>query len=195
MISWLITDLRFIYLIIPIVIIWFITFTNAHDDEYDSNMWLFVVTTILGCASIFTLSFGVMTVNHVSESNEPWRQVYGNELDAPVLLSTPDKQLIVGKQLSDDDRIVLYDMVRTGNAATVTIGEGDNLSKRTIRVTQIEGDLKKDSVITKIEYRKATTFHYHVLGLDGNSQPADNDGDIRITIGRPNNTTNNLFGD
>ena len=31
--------------------------------------------------------------------------------------------------------------------------------------------------------------------LDGNSQPADNDGDIRITLGSPSNSTNALFGD
>lgn len=50
-------------------------------------------------------------------------------------------------------------------------------------------------VITNIDYRRSTTFHYHALGFDGNSQPSDYDGDIRITISRSNNATNSLFGD
>ena len=97
--------------------------------------------------------------------------------------------------MSDGDRGVLYTMSTTGNDTTITIGDDGDSSTRKVRVTQIEGDLKKDAIITKIEYRKATTFHYRVFGLDGDSQPADNDGDIRITLGSPSNSTNALFGD
>ena len=86
-------------------------------------------------------------------------------------------------------------MSTTGNDTTITIGDDSDSSTRKVRVTQIEGDLKKDAIITKIEYRKATTFHYRVFRFDGNSQPADNDGYIRITLGSPSNSTNALFGD
>lgn len=196
MISWLITDLKFSYLIIPIIIIWFITFVNAEENERgERGIWLFVATTILGGLSSLIIILEAVSANHVSESTEPWRQIYGNELNAPVSLSISRKYLKVGNRLSDGDRDVLYTMSRTGNDTTITIGDDSDSSTRKVRVTQIEGDLKKDAIITKIEYRKATTFHYRVFGLDGNSQPADNDGDIRITLGSPSNSTNALFGD
>ena len=193
MISWLITDLKFSYLIIPIIIIWFITFVNAEENE--RGMGLFMAATILSCLGLFVLIFGFVSARRVSESTEPWRQIYGNKLNAPVSLSTSSKYLKAGDQLSDDDRDMLHIMSAKGDDATITIGDNSDSSIRKVRVVQIEGDLKKDTTITKIEYRKATTFHYRVFRLHGNSQSADNDGDIRITLGRSNNTTNSLFGD
>ena len=160
MISWLITDLKFSYLIIPIIIIWFITFVNAEENERgERGIWLFVATTILGGLSSLIIILGAVSAHHVSESTEPWRQIYGNELNAPVSLSISRKYLKAGNKLSDDDRDVLYTMSTTGNDTTITIGDDSDSSTRKVRVTQIEGDLKKDAIITKIEYRKATTFH------------------------------------
>ena len=105
MISWLITDLKFSYLIIPIIIIWFITFVNAEENERgERGIWLFVATTILGGLSSLIIILGVVSANHVSESTEPWRQIYGNELNAPVSLSIARKYLKAGNRLSDGDR-------------------------------------------------------------------------------------------
>lgn len=193
MISWLITDLKFVYFAIPIVIIWFITFINAEIN--DRGIGLFITATLIGCLGSFIIILGTISASHVSESTEPWRQIYSNELNAPVSLSTSKKYLKAGDKLSNDDRNVLYIMSTKGDEVTITIGDNSDSSTRKVSIAQIEGDLKKDATITKIEYRKATTFHYHLFGLHGNSQPADNDGDIRITLRSPSNSTNSLFGD
>lgn len=202
MISWLITDLKFSYLIIPIIIIWFITFVNAEENERgERGIWLFVATTILGGLSSLIIILGAVSANHVSEStesNEPWRQIYNNELDAPISMSYYGKNTFsTNSPLTDDNISDLRDIYYDGGEATIFIGTSDDASSRTVRVVEIEGDLNNASTITKIEYRKATTVHKKTAWLTGESKPANYQGDVRITLSNKKDSakTNSLFGD
>ncbi len=201
MISWFITHLRFGWLIIPVIVIWILLLIVINRDHDDNYPWLFSIITIINFIIIIILVGGMATARLISESDQPWNKVYTNDLNASVKLSTPDRffyeglSLVIGEQLTDDDVSILSEMYHKNNQITITIGEGNDAASRKVRITSIEGDLTENMTITKIEYRKSTTFHYHALGFDGNSQPSNDDGDIRIVIGRPNNAINNLFGD
>lgn len=197
MISWFITDLRFMWLIIPIVIIWLISFaaTDATPAPGDDYPWPFIITTLTSVIVIFTLIFGAANSHHVSDSTEPWNKVYTNDLPASVELSTTEQSLTTGEQMSYQNARTLNDIYHHNKLVTIKIGNGANSSSRKVRITSVEGDVNENMAITKIEYRKATAFHYRVFGLDGNPQSSDYDGDIRITLGRPENEINSLFGD
>jgi hypothetical protein len=139
-----------------------------------------------------------MTFGYVSESNEPWRQIYNNELDAPISMSYYGKNTFsTNSPLTDDNISDLRDIYYDGSEATIFIGTSDDASSRTVRVVEIEGDLNNASTITKIEYRKATTVHKKTAWLTGESKPADYQGDVRITLSNKKDSakTNSLFGD
>ena len=195
MISWFITDLRLGWLIILVIAIWLASSIIDDTNSDNEHPWTFIIVTVMSVLSIVVLAFGIAKSRIISESTQPWNQVYKNDLNALVRLSNSEQSLTIGKQLTDKDARILSEMHYSNNIVTITIGENDNTSSRKVRITSIEGDLTENMVITNIEYRRSTTFHYHALGFDGNSQPSDYDGDIRITIGRSNNATNSLFGD
>lgn len=197
MISWFITNLRFMWLIIPIVIIWLISFAvtdtpTRSDDDYPLP---FIIITLASVVAVFVSILGAVNAHYVSDSTEPWNKVYTNELHASVELSTTEQSLTAGKQLTYQNVNALNDMYYHDELVTIEIGDGNNSSSRKVRITSVEGDVNENMTITKIEYRKATTFHYQVFGLDGNPQTSDYDGDIRIVLSRPDNEINSLFGD
>ncbi len=138
------------------------------------------------------------TFGFVSESAEPWRQIYNNEFDAPVSMTYRGSNAFsTDRPLTDSDRSNLRNIQYNGDNVTIVIGTSDDASSRTVRVSEIEGELNKASTIAKIEYRKATTIHRKTAWLTGESEPADYQGDIRITLGNKNEKTKTdfLFGD
>lgn len=157
-----------------------------------------LLATIVFIFGLVILTHNIITFRFVSESTEPWRQIYNNELDAPVLMTYHGQRAFsTNSPLTDDNLSNLRNIYYNGSDATILIGAFDDASSRTVRVVEIEGDLDKASTITKIEYRKATTVHRKTDWLTGESEPANYQGDVRITLGNTNDNTktNSLFGD
>ena len=154
-----------------------------------------IVSIVIAACGIIAIMYNIITYEIVSDSTEPWHQIYGNELDAPVSLDSHGRTISTNSTLTDNNVRNLHEVYFDDEIITVTIGDTNNTSSRKVRISEIEGDLGSSPVIAKIEYRKATTMHKRTAWLNGESQSADYQGDIRITLGKSNNKTDYLFGD
>lgn len=163
-------------------------------DKYHNRVPPIVSIVIATCGMI-AIMYNVITYEIVSDSTEPWNQIYGNELNAPVSLDSHGRTISTNSTLTDNNVRNLHEIYFDDEIITVVIGDSNNSSSRKVRISEIEGDLSSASVIAKIEYRKATTMHKRTAWLEGESQPADYQGDIRITLRKSNNKTDYLFGD
>lgn len=157
-----------------------------------------LLAAIVFIFGLVILVYNIMTFGFVSESTEPWRQIYNNELDAPISMSYHGRSVLTtNSPLTDGNLSDLRNIYYDNDNATIFIGTSDDASSRTVRVVEIEGDLNNASTITKIEYRKATTVHRKTAWLTGESEPANYQGDVRITLSNKKDSakTNSLFGD
>lgn len=192
MISWLITPFG---LLLSLAILALIC-ARVYDlkNKYNNGVPPIVSVVIATCGMI-AIMYNIITYEIVSDSTEPWHQIYENELNASVSLNSYGSTMSTDNALTDDDIRNLREIYFGDDITTVTIGNSENSSSRTVRISEIEGDLTKSSAITKIEYRKSTTMHKRTAWLEGEPQPANYQGDIRITLGKSNNKTDYLFGD
>lgn len=200
MISWFMTPggvLLFLLILLYTCAVIASRSSARHIDDPNSTPFL-ATAFIVGLSGLIILVYNIMTFGYVSESTEPWRQIYNNELDAPISMSYYGKNTFsTNSPLTDDNLSDLRDIYYDSSKATIFIGTSDDVSSRTVRVVEIEGDLNNASTITKIEYRKATTVHKKTAWLTGESKPADYQGDVRITLSNKKDSakTNSLFGD
>ena len=194
MISWMMTQFGVLFFLLILVSICALI-ENCISVKVPPPSLLATIAFIFGLSIIV---HNIMTFRFVSESTEPWRQIYNNELDAPVSMTYHGQHAFsTNSPLTDDNLSNLRNIYYNGSDATILIGSFDDSSSRTIRIAEIEGDLGKASTITKIEYRKATTVHRKTAWLTGEPEPANYQGDVRITLGNKNDNakTNSLFGD
>ena len=200
MISWFMTPggvLLFLLILLYTCVIIASRSSARHIDDPNSTPVL-APAFIVGLSGLIIPAYNIMTFGYVSESTEPWRQIYNNELDAPMSMSYYGKNTFsTTSPLTDGNLSDLRNIYYDSDNATIFIGTSDDASSRAVRVVEIEGDLNNASTIEKIEYRKATTIHRKTAWLTGESEPANYQGDVRITLSNKKDSakTNSLFGD
>ena len=192
MIEWLITDMRFGFIIVILLVVFVVGFLiNA---SYPSNP---IMALIFGVAFVFTFITLITTailVESIPESESPWTQIYTNDANASVVIDYGENHKVTaGGVLGIYGKADLN--YGTGTFATVIVKNGDDESRRKIMVTKIDGDIDETSAITKIEYRPTPTFHYRLFGMNGHPQTSRFDGEIRITVSRKVNSADTIFGD
>lgn len=192
MISWLITPFGLLLSILTLALI--CARVHGLRNKYDNGV-PFLASIVIAVCGLLVIMHNIITYQIVSDSTEPWHQIYGNELNAPVSLDVHGSTVNTSNTLTDNNIRNLHEIYFGDDITTITIGDSNNSSSRKIRISEIEGDLTTSSVITKIEYRKATIMHKRTAWISGESQPSDYQGDIRITLGKSNNKTDYLFGD
>jgi hypothetical protein len=192
MISWLITPFGLLLSILTLALI--CARVHGLRNKYDNGA-PFLASIVIAVCGLLVIMHNIITYQIVSDSTEPWHQIYGNELNAPVSLDVHGSTVNTSNTLTDNNIRNLHEIYFGDDITTITIGDSNNSSSRKIHISEIEGDLTTSSVITKIEYRKATTMHKRTAWISGESQPSDYQGDIRITLGKSNNKTDYLFGD
>ena len=192
MISWLMTPFGLLLSLAILALICACVYDLR--NKYNNRVPPIVSVVIAACGMI-AIMYNIITYKIVSDSTEPWHQIYGNELNASVSLNFYGRTISTNNALTSNDIQKLHEIYFDNDMATVTVGDSDNSSSRKVHISEIKGDLTTSSVIAKIEYRKATTMHKRTAWLEGESQPADYQGDIRITLEKSNNKTDYLFGD
>ena len=192
MINWLVTDMRFAFILIILLLIFFvISFVSSHDPSKP------LTTLISGIAFIITFIVMIVTATLtkiVPESSHSWTQIYTNSANASVMIDYGDNHKITaGDILGTHGKDYLHN--KSDESATVIVKNGEDESQRKVIVNRIDSYVSENSAITKIEYRPTPTFHYQLFGINGHSQTSNFDGEIRITIEPKTNSANTIFGD
>lgn len=192
MINWLVTDMRFAFILtISMLIFLLISFVSSHNQSKP------LTTLISGVAFIFTFIVIIVTATLtkiVPEASHSWTQIYTNSANASVMIDYGDNHKITaGDILGTHGKDYLHN--KSDESATVIVKNGEDESQRKVIVNRIDSYVSENSAITKIEYRPTPTFHYQLFGINGHSQTSNFDGEIRITIEPKTNSANTIFGD
>lgn len=129
------------------------------------------------------------------ESENTWKTIYTNEIDANVEISfqtsiledvffnRDDRHYVetISPESEIDYKAYVLNKSRYG---TLKINKDSAAETREIYFdnNNLKSKLTKQSKITKIEYRNITGMHRSLFGFDGNSRQSVLDGEVRITV-------------
>ena len=197
--EWLLTGshpMHFVYAIFVLICInMFIEYLRGHDDVSEMHLLLCVASIIL--IILMMAIDGFKTPMY--ETEQPWKTIYANNIDADVSLSLKNCKscwpgsVDLGKGIGDTYQL------RKSKYGTLKLTKGDSFEAREISFNSknINGTLNEQSKITKIEYRPITRMHYTLFGFKGYDEQPDVDGEIRITVSEDDHKAElkQLFGD
>lgn len=130
----------------------------------------------------------LLYISKTSVSDENWKQIYTNDNDTKVIITNSSQygllvnnDLIAGDKLSAD-----YKLFTVPSEADIKIKKDDASYSKKVRIKKdnivINGDLNKDSRITKIEYKNIQGHQRSLFGQKGPIEKDEVDGELRITI-------------
>ena len=120
--------------------------------------------------------------------NSDWKVIYTNDIDVRIELHFEvdnllglKKQITAGEQLTNAHRIL-----QTTRNGTLTATKGNSEETKKIHLDKSNiittGPLNNTSKITKVEYRPIIGQRNTAFGHYGETEKADVDGEIRITV-------------
>ena len=194
MIEWLLSDngtltlqLTIIIIIVIILLGSFIYHVRSFHDSYALIIGFIVSVVIIGMYSIFGYNTKVSFI-----SNENWKQIYTNNLDAKVIITDNHKNTLINKDIVAGEKLdynykLFTDKkgIHTHFAKTKIEKDNTSYSKQVIIKKEniiINGELNEESIITKVEYRNIEGHQKSLFGHDGPIEKDKIEGELRITI-------------
>lgn len=194
MIEWLLSDngtltlqLTIMISIVIILLGSFIYHIHSFHDSYALIIGFIVSFTIIGMYYIFEHNTKFSFI-----SNENWKQIYTNNLDAKVTITDNHKNILVNKDIVAGEKLdynyKLFNNKTKSNTsfAEIKIKKDDTSYSKQIIIKKenitINGELNKESIITKIEYRNIEGHQKSLFGHNGPIEKDNIEGELRITI-------------
>ena len=165
------------------------SYTNSEFEiKFSIRIYVYLLLSL-----IFLITSCFISTNYESEND--WKTIYTNEIDANVEISfqtsiledvffnCDDRHYIetISPESEIDYKAYVLNKSRYG---TLKINKDNAAETREIYFdnNNLKGKLTKQSKITKIEYRNITGMHRSLFGFDGNSRQSVLDGEVRITV-------------
>lgn len=197
--EWLLTGshpMHFVYAIFVLICInMFIEYLRGHDDVSEMQLLLFVASLIL--IVLMMAIDGFKTPMY--ETEQPWKTIYANNIDADVSLSLKNCKSCWPESVDLNKGIGYTYPLRKSKYGTLKLTKGDSFEAREISFNSknINGTLNEQSKIIKIEYRPITRMRYTLFGFEGYDEQPNVDGEIRITVSEDDHKAElkQLFGD
>lgn len=159
-------------------------------DEDSPGLLSVIITAISTTLSILLCLFIGFSVEFENISNESWKQIYTNNIEAKVKIDIKNYDLILkGKdQLVAGENIdkSQYKALKSNNYIHIIVEKnGTSYSKNVeINTNDIisDSELNLNSKITKIEYKNIQGHQRSLFGHKGPIEKDNIDGQIRITL-------------
>lgn len=159
-------------------------------DEDSPGLLSVIITAISTTLSILLCLFIGFSVEFENISNESWKQIYTNNIEAKVkidiknydLILKGKDQLVAGENIdksqykalkSNNDIHIIVEKNGTSYSKNVEINTNDIIS---------DSELNLNSKITKIEYKNIQGHQRSLFGHKGPIEKDNIDGQIRITL-------------
>lgn len=167
--------------------------SSGADSEFEIKFPIRIYVYLL-LSLIFVITSCFISTNYESEND--WKTVYVNDIDADVKLSFQTSILedmlfnhgdlhyaeTINPESELNNKTYVLNKSRYG---TLNVKKESATETREIRFDKnnLIGELTKQSKITKIEYRNITSIRRTLFGFEGNSQQASKlYGEVRIAI-------------
>lgn len=157
----------------------------------------FVIPIIIFSISIFIYS--EKTVEYVHDNE--WKVIYTNDIDAKVKISLESDKNVMNLKLplevvAGDEMRNMYEYITNTTKGELTASKGNSEETKKIHLDKSNvittGPLNNTSKITKVEYQPITGKRNTAFGHYGETEKADVDGEIRITIETNDENTKQL---
>ena len=167
--------------------------SSGADSEFEIKFHIRIYVYLL-LSLIFVITSCFISTNYESEND--WKTVYTNEIDANVEISFQTSILediffrreehhykeTINPESEIDYKTYILNKSRYG---TLKVKKDSATEPREIYFDKdnLKGELTKQSKITKIEYRNITSLRRTLFGFKGKPQQTSKlDGEVRITI-------------
>lgn len=142
--------------------------------------------------SITIMMLSIVTLSYIKKdfvSNENWKQIYTNDINANAIIETNDKNLFITNNIVAGNKLYTNYKLFNNNhniIAKIKIEKNETSYSKKILIKKeniiINGELNEDSKITKIEYRNIQGHQRSLFNQTGPIDKDDIEGEIRITI-------------
>ena len=183
--GWLLVNQNAMWLAIIFVIVMFVHayWSTTHEHKEASTIH-YILYSIAGILTIVLFIIHSQETN-VYESEQPWKTIYTNNIEADVSLSLQvcDSCLLASvdthKTLGDS-----YGILQRNRYGDLKLTKGDISESRHIYFDSdnLNGTLNEHSKITKIEYRPIVRMYHTLFGFKVPYEKPNVDGEIRITV-------------
>lgn len=183
--GWLLANQNAMWLAIIFVIVMFVHAyqSTAHGYKEASTIH-YILYSIAGILTIVLFIIHSQETN-VYESEQPWKTIYTNNIEADVSLSLQvcDSCLLASvdthKTLGDS-----YSILQRNRYGDLKLTKEDISESRHIYFDSdnLNGTLNEHSKITKIEYRPIVRMYHTLFGFKVPYEKPNVDGEIRITV-------------
>ena len=157
----------------------------------------FVIPIIIFSISMFIYS--EKTVEYVHDNE--WKVIYTNDIDAKVKISLESDKNVMNLKLplevvAGDEMRNMHEYITNTTKGELTASKGNSEETKKIHLDKSNvittGPLNNTSKITKVEYQPITGKRNTAFGHYGETEKADVDGEIRITIETNDENTKQL---
>lgn len=198
MIEWLLSDAGHPFLLsflitTPIIPFFILGLYNKTKGRYEPSTLSAVVTLIVAASSVILSLFIVASIKFEYISDENWKQIYTNNIDATVKLKVNSsdfifklkEELIAGENINNTQ----YKSLKFSGDNKLTVEKnGVSYSKQVLIENDniiSDSDVNSTSKITKIEYKNINGHQRTLFGYKGPIEKYNKchiDGTIRITL-------------
>lgn len=198
MIEWLLSDAGHPFLLsflitTPITPFFILGLYNKVKGRYEPSTLSAIVISSIAALSVILSLFIVTSTKFNYISDENWKQIYANDIDATVKLKVNStdflfklkEEIIAGENI---DKIQYVSLTHSGDNKLTVEKNGVSYSKQVlIEKNNIisNSDINSNSKITKIEYKNIQGHQRTLFGHKGPIEKSDKnkiDGTIRITL-------------